>query len=81
MSAHILMQGDLELELLRSQTSSTEGVLFIDELDRDDGGRGVGGVALRILDSPVSTYYPSVSFSVGRSALTRHMHRILSSSK
>ena len=43
MSAHILMQGDLELELLRSQTSSAEGVLFIDELDRDDGRRGVWG--------------------------------------
>ncbi|KAI7514867.1 hypothetical protein KC347_g246 [Hortaea werneckii] len=48
MSAHILMQGDLELKLLWSQTAGAEGMFLVDEFDRDDRRRGVGGSCFAI---------------------------------
>jgi hypothetical protein len=36
----MLVEGQLDLELLRPQSASSEGMFFVDELDGDDGGGG-----------------------------------------
>ena len=36
------MQGELELDLLGAQAAHAEGMVFVDELDSDDGCRGFG---------------------------------------
>ena len=46
MSRHLTMQTDLELDLLGSQPTDPECVVFVDELDGDDGLRLVLGHCL-----------------------------------
>lgn len=36
------MQRELELDLLWAQAADAEGMVFVDELDSDDGRRGFG---------------------------------------
>lgn len=36
------MQRELELDLLGAQAANAEGMVFVDELDSDDGCRGFG---------------------------------------
>ena len=36
------MQRELELDLLGAQAADAEGMVFVDELDSDDGCRGFG---------------------------------------
>lgn len=36
------MQSELELDLLGAQAAHAEGMVFVDELDSDDGCRGFG---------------------------------------